>query len=200
MRHTRWVGYIKRMMFLWVSHLLAAPVPLDTTAEGALARGELVIRTLPEQNPGMVRAVGVAEIAASVDEVWSSLLDFSARLRANPALRAMEPYLPPTPSQHWLRFTVSTLGFTVVYHNHYLIDRVAGRLIHQLDPDRPNDILASRGEFELQAPRYLSSGVRLQYLVESSFGQAIPAFVQSWMVGGGLRDFMADIVSRAEGK
>ncbi|HNH45855.1 MAG TPA: hypothetical protein PKY30_02395 [Myxococcota bacterium] len=188
------------MLFLWVSHLLAAPIPLDSSAEEALARGELVIRALPEENPGMVRVVGVAEISATVDQVWSSLLDFSARLKANPALRAMEPYLPPTPSQLWLRFTVSTLGFTVVYHNQYWIDKAAGTLVHQLDPSRPNDLQASRGEFELQRPRYLGSGVRLQYLVETSFGQAIPAFVQSWMVGGGLRDFMADIVTRAEGK
>ncbi len=188
------------MLFLWVFPLLAAPIPLDNAAEESLARGELVIRALPEQNSGMVRVVGVAEIAASIDQVWSSLLDFSARLKANPALRAMEPYLPPTPSQLWLRFTVSTLGFTVVYHNQYWIDRAAGTLVHQLDPSRPNDLQASRGEFELQQPHYLSSGVRLQYLVETSFGQAIPAFVQSWMVGGGLRDFMADIVTRAEGK
>jgi hypothetical protein len=39
---------------------------------------------------------------------------------------------------------------------------------------------------------------RLSYLVESDFGRAIPGFLQEWLCGGGVRDFLADLVNRAE--
>lgn len=169
----------------------------SATESAALAAGEVVLHPLPTEG-SVVRVVGVADIRSSADAIWSALLDFPSRLQGNASLRSVSEYRPRTADEQWWRWEVSRFGVSVVYHNHYRLDRTAGTLLHELDPSQANDLAHSRGLYELTRSPADANAWRLSYTVESDFGRAIPGFVQQWLCGGGVRDFLTDLVTRAE--
>lgn len=187
-------------MWLLLATLLAptagaAQVP--TAAEEAQLRaGEVVVRELPTTNGG-VRVVAFVDVHASPDAVWGALLDFPARRTSNPAVRSIDYYRPSTASDVWVRWEVSKFGVDIVYHNHYVIDRTSGRLLHQLDPSQTNDLVESTGAYQLGTSPMGGGWTRLTYEIESDFGRALPGFIQSWMSSSGTRDFMAELARRA---
>jgi carbon monoxide dehydrogenase subunit G len=170
---------------------------LSAEEEAQLRADEVVLRSLPTQGAA-VRVLAVVDIAAPASAVWSTLMDFEWRKIANPAVQTVEPYRAATSTEQWVRWHVSKFGANVVYHNHYRMDRVAGKLIHELDTTQANDMVANRGVYEIAASP-IAGHTRLAWDVESDFGRAIPAFVQSWMSTGATRDFMAELARRAEG-
>jgi len=181
-------------MILLLALALAA-VPTPTPAEAAtLAEGGVVLRDVPPSFGG-VAVLGLADVQADEDAVWAAMLDFPARLGANPALRAVSAYRPPTATEQWWRWEVARFGVTVVYHNRYEVDRGRGTLLHELDPAMPNDLRASRGWFEL-AP--IPGGFRMAYTAETDLGRSVPGFVAEWLAGAGVRSFLEGVVSRAE--
>lgn len=181
----------------WSAPAPAITYPATAAEEVQLAAREVVLRTLPSTD-GRVRVVGIAEIHAGRDATWKALLDFEGRLGGNPSLRSVSAYRPATATEEWYRWEVSHFGYTVVYYNHYRIDRAAGTLLHELDPEQVSDLRFSRGSYELGPSPANPDWTRLSYLVESDFGRAIPGFLQEWLCGGGVRDFLADLVTRAE--
>ena len=184
--------------FALVAPAWAAPLRTTAAEEAQLSAREDVIRELPAQGDGAVRVVAAVDIAAGTDAVWAALLDFEGRKRANPAVQAVEDYKPRTADAYHIRWRISKFGFDVVYHNRYAIDRAAGRLVHTLDPSQPNDLVESRGVYELYPSPAGGGRTRLVWDVESNFGRAIPGVVQKWMSTGATRDFMVDMARRAE--
>lgn len=177
----------------------ATPVLSLTAAEQAqLVEDQVVLRTLPA-SAGRVKALGVAEVHAGLDATWRALLDWNARLGGNSAVRAVIPYQPATATEQWVRWEISRFGFDVVYHNHYRVDRAGGVLIHELDPAKENDLSWSRGTYELGPSPVNPAWTRLAYTVESDFGRAVPGFIADWLCGSGVRNFLEDLVKRAEG-
>lgn len=171
---------------------MPTPSPAESTG---LSSGEVVIRDAEPTIPGAVAVLGLADIHAPEQAIWDALLDFPARLQGNPSLRAVASYRPATPTELWYRWEVVRFGVSVVYHNHYVVDRSARTLLHELDPAQENDLRASRGFFEM-AP--IDGGFRLAYTVETDFGRAIPSFIVEWLCGSGVRTFLEDVVARAE--
>lgn len=183
-------------LFALVGGAFAFPA-LSAEEEATLRADDVVLRPLPTKN-GAIRVLAVVDIAAPASAVWTTLMDFEWRKVANPAVQSIEPYRPATATEQWVRWHVSKFGANVVYHNHYKMDRAAGKLIHELDTTQENDMVANRGVYEIAASP-IAGHTRLAWDVESNFGQAIPSFVQSWMSSSATRDFMAELARRAEG-
>lgn len=183
------------VLLLTVATAIAA-VPVPTAEEArALAAGEVVLRDTVGTLPDAVAVLGLTDIQAPEAAIWAALVDMEGRMAGNASLKSVVPYRPATPTEMWYRWEATRFGVSVVYHNHYVIDRAARTLLHELDTSRPNDLRASRGLFEL-AP--VSRGYRLAYTVETDFGRSIPDFIVEWMCGSGVRTFLADIAARAE--
>lgn len=175
--------------------LMLMALAVDPSDQAALAAGEVVLHTLPPANPSSVRVEGMVDIAASEDAVWTALLDFKARMTANRTLKSIEYYRPSTATDQWVAWTASTFGFEICYHNHYILKRSEGILIHELDTSVPNDMKASRGVYRLSRGQ---RGTLLNYDVESDFGIAMPDAVRRWLTNSGIRSFLEDIAARAE--
>jgi hypothetical protein len=192
------------LILLWLTLLLGgapahAAVPsLSTDEEAALRAHEVLLRTLPERTPGGIRVLGIVDIQASTDAIWAALLDFPGRRLTNTAVKSVEYYKPSTPTDQWVKWNISKFGFDVTYHNHYTLERAAGRLTHDLDPSLPNDLAGSHGVYELHPSPAGAGWTRLAYECESNFGQTLPSFVQRWMSTSGTRDFLSSMADRAE--
>lgn len=188
------------LLLLLTGPALAGTTAFVPTADEALelSTGNVVLRPLPSQD-GAVRVIGVADVSAPADAIWEALLDFPSRLGGNPSLKAVSEYRARTTTEQWWKWEVSRFGVNVVYHNHYVVDRVAGTLLHELDASMPNDLVHSRGLYQLIPSPAEAGAIRLVYTAESNFGRAIPSFVAQWLAGSGVRDFLDDLVRRAEG-
>lgn len=171
---------------------------LAAEQEAQLAAGEVLLLDHASAHPGGVSVEGVADIPASADQIWRALLDFKARLAGNSAVKSFAYYKPSTASEQWGVWQVSHFGFSVVYHNHYTIDRAGGVLTHDLDLAEKNDLSWSRGVYTLGVSPNNPAWQRLSYVVDTDFGAAIPGFIKSWLCGSGVRDYMVDLVHRAE--
>ncbi|MDP2313112.1 MAG: SRPBCC family protein [Pseudomonadota bacterium] len=177
---------------------VAAPLAVTAEEEALLRAREIVVRPLASRSEGGVRVFAVVDIHAGRAAVWGALLDFPGRLKSNTAVKSVEHYRPSTPTDQWVRWEVSKFGFSIGYHNHYALDVAAGRLSHELDTTKENDLAGSRGVYDLLPSPAGADWTRLAYECESNFGQAMPEFVQRWMSTGATRDFMADMAARAE--
>ena len=176
----------------------AAAARLDAASEAALAEGEVILVDHTPTHAGAVSVEGVAEVKASTDALWRALLDFNARLQGNSSVKSFRYYKPSTPTEQWGAWEASHFGFTVVYFNHYRIDRAAGVLIHELDPTQANTLEWSRGVYKLGPSPANPAWLRLSYAVETEFGVAVPSFIKVWLAGQGVRDYLTDLVHRAE--
>lgn len=164
----------------------------------ALAAEPVQLQDLPATHTGAIRVKATVDVHADEAHVWTALLDFPARMGGNSSLKSVTAYKPATPTDQWVRWEASRFGFAVVYHNHYLLSADHHTLVHELDASQPNDIKWSRGTYTLSTGS-CDGCTHLVYDVESDFGVSMPGFVQSWLTGSGVRDFMADIARRAEG-
>jgi hypothetical protein len=171
---------------------------LDAASEASLAAGEVILVDHAPTHPGAVSVEGVAEVKASPEALWHSLLDFEARLQGNSAVKSFRHYKPSTATEQWGAWEASHFGFNVVYFNHYRIDRAAGVLIHELDPSQANTLQWSRGVYKLGPSPNNPAWLRLSYAVETDFGVAIPSFIKVWLAGQGVRDYLSELVHRAE--
>jgi hypothetical protein len=176
-----------------------AGAPATTEAEEGLLRAhDVVIHELPTRSDGAVRLEALVDIQAPQAAVWSALTDFKGRLGGNKALKAVEPYRAPTDDEQWIRWTVASFGFEVVYHNHYVLDADDGSLTYALDRSQQNDLVSSQGAFAIYGSPAGAPFCRLVYEAESDFGHAIPGMVQRWMSNAAAKDFMLDLARRAE--
>lgn len=178
----------------------AATLALTAAEEATLQARDVVIRPLPTSAASGVRVLAVVDIHAPKAAVWAALLDFQARITSNSAAKSAEHYRPSTPTEQWVKWRVSKFGFEINFHNHYLLDLANGRMIHELDATKENDLAGSRGVYELHPSPAGAGWTRLAYEVESKFGQALPEFVQRWMSTGATRDFMANMATSAEAR
>lgn len=184
---------------LLVSSVARAGAPQPTAAEAsALAAGDVVIREMPAEDSGVIRVIGFGDLRAPMDAVWSALLDWEGRVAGNPSLRSVAAYRDATATDAYIRFEVARFGFTVVYHNHYRVDRAAGTMVHALDPTMDNDLERSRGTYWVTPSPNNPAWTRLTYDVETAFGLALPGFVRSWLAGAGVRSFLEDMARRSE--
>ncbi len=177
----------------------AGLAPLAPAQEASLAAGEVLLLDHTPSHAGGVSVEGIADVAASADAVWAALLDFQARLKGNSSVKSFAYYRTSTPTEEWGVWEVSHFGFSVTYHNHYLLDRADGSLIHELDASQPNDLTWSRGVYTLGTSPNNPQWQRLSYVVDTDFGAAIPGFIKSWLCGQGVKDYLVDLVHRAEG-
>lgn len=176
----------------------AASARLDPASEAALAAGQVVLVDRSPARPGAVSVEGVADVRASSDALWRALLDFPARVTGNSSVRAFRYYKPSTATEQWGEWEVSHFGFTVRYFNHYTINRAAGVLVHELDPAQVNSMTWSRGVYTVTPSPGTAGALRLSYTVDTEFGAAIPSFIKTWLAGQGVRDYLAELVQRAE--
>ena len=176
----------------------AVPPAMTAAEESALRAREVVVRDLPARQPGAVRVEALIDIQASKPAVWDAVVDFPARLAGNKSLKSVDAYRAPTGDELWYRFTASSFGFELVYHNHYALDSEAGALTYELDRTQQNDLIASKGTFAIHPSPAGAAWCRLVYEAESDFGHALPSSVQRWMSSGATKDFLADIARRAE--
>jgi hypothetical protein len=176
------------MMLLELDRMVLTPAE-----ERRLDAGEVVVRSVAGAAPEAVAVFAAVDVAATREETWTALTDFEAR-RGQGAVRDLAEYRPASEGERWLRWTVGFSAFEVVYHNHYVFDPAGGRFAFSLDAGRPNDLTTNAGAFELVAS---PEGTRVLHLAESSFGAAVPSLVRAWMVGEGIRGFLAGIARRA---
>ena len=185
---------------LWLAismpHAFAGAPAVDAEEQSALAAGELLIRKLVPTRPAGVRVEAIADIPASRDAVWRALMDLEARLRASDTVKSLEHYRPATATARWVRWTASRFGVSVVYHTRYTAAPDKSRLIHELDPEMPNDLAYARGVYTL-SPSPLPGRTRLHYDTESDFGRSLPGFIKDWLTQSGTRSFLEDIVRRS---
>lgn len=175
----------------------AGVAKLAPDQEAQLAAGEVLLLDRTSAKPGGVSVEGVADVPASADAIWRALLDFKARLAGNSSVKSFAYYKPSTATEQWGVWEVAHFGVSVRYHNHYLLDRAGGVLIHELDLAEQNDLTWSRGTYTLGPSPNNASWQRLSYVVDTDFGAAIPGFIKSWLCGSGVRDYMSELVTRA---
>ncbi len=178
----------------------AGVTALDPASEAKLAAGEVILLDRQSARPGAVSVEGIADVKTTTDALWQALLDFPARLKGNSSVKSFEYYRPSTPTEQWGVWEVTHFGVTVMYHNHYLIDRARGVLTHELDVAQTNDLSWSRGIYAMAPSPNNPAWLRLSYAVDTDFGSAIPGFIKSWLAGQGVRDYLEELVHRAEGK
>ena len=183
------------MMFLVIALALAAPTAEE---QAKLAAGEVVLHNRTAKHEGALRVEAIVDVKAGRDAVWAALIDFPARKQTNTSLKTIQPYRAATATEQWVKWEASRFGVSIVYHNHYRLSTDKSSLIHELDTAQVNDMDYSRGVFSLSSDASCSPCTRVTYDVESDFGVAIPSFVQTWLTGSAVRDFMADIARRAE--
>lgn len=174
--------------------ILSLALASDPQESAALAAGEVVLHERTPKTPGAIRVEGLVDIPAPQEKVWAALLDFKARLAANSTLKRIEYYRPSTATDQWVAWSASSFGFDVNYHNHYILRREEGVLIHELDTSLPNDMKASRGVYHISPS---TRGTLLNYDVESDFGITMPEVVKRWLTNRGIRDFLEDIAARS---
>lgn len=174
--------------------LIALSQAITPTEREALDAGEVVLHELTPRSPEAIRVQGFVDIATNMDAVWTALLDFKARMTANKSLKTIEYYRPSTPTDQWVAWTASSFGFEISYHNHYILKRDQGILIHELDTSLPNDLKASVGTYHISPS---TRGTLLDYDVESNFGVTMPDVVKRWLTNSAIRDFLEDIAARA---
>ena len=190
-------------MLALVLHLLTATAEagvskLDPASEARLAAGEILLLDRTSARPAGIAVEGVADVKTTAAALWTALLDFKARLAANSSVKSFDYYKASTATEQWGAWEVTRFGMTVVYHNHYRIDRAGGTLRHQIDPAEHNDLLYSQGVYSLGPSPNNPAWMRLSYAVDTEFGAAIPGFIKSWLAGQGVRDYLTELVSRAE--
>ncbi len=178
---------------------LAGVAALDPASEARLAAGDVILIDRASAREGAVSVEGIADVKASGDALWHALLDFPARLAGNSSVKSFEFYKPSTPTEQWGAWMASHFGVNIVYHNHYILDRAHGILTHELDLTQPNDLEWSKGVYTFAPSPNNPAWLRLSYAVDTDFGAAIPGFIKSWLCGQGVRDYMAELVHRAEG-
>ncbi|MSP55121.1 MAG: hypothetical protein EXR69_05885 [Myxococcales bacterium] len=175
----------------------AGVAKLAPAQEAQLAAGEVLMIDRVSAKPGGISVEGLADTPASTDAIWRALLDFKARLASNSAVKEFAYYKPSTATEQWGVWDVTRFGIRLTYHNHYILDRAAGTLVHELDPAQTNDLTWSRGTYTLGPSPNNADWRRISYVVDTEFGVAIPSFIKSWLCGTGVRDYMADLVIRA---
>ncbi len=198
MLHSGWRFVLLCFVGILPSLAHAIPPAMTPAEESALRAREVVVRDLPAREAGAIRVQALIDIEASKPAVWDAVLDFPARLAGNKSLKSVDAYRAPTNDELWYRFTASSFGFGLVYHNHYALDREAGALTYALDRTQQNDLVANKGAFAIYPSPAGAAWCRLVYEAESNFGHALPSSVQRWMSGGATKDFLADIARRAE--
>lgn len=177
---------------------LAGVTALDPASETRIAAGEVLLFGRDSARPGAVSVEGVADVKASADALWYALLDFAARQKGNSSVKSFAYYRPSTPTEQWGVWEVAHFGVSVRYHNHYLIDRTHGKLTHDLDLTQTNDLSWSRGVYTMAPSPNNPAWLRLSYAVDTDFGSAIPGFIKSWLAGQGVREYIEELVHRAE--
>jgi hypothetical protein len=194
---------IPRVAWLLIALLLAgasptragtrAPLPED---ESALEAGEIVIRG-PQRAAGEA-VVATVNIAAPPPVVLEEVMNLEARVAENRGLRTLEIYLrdsnPERIGAHW---TASVFGFGFEYHVLYTCRRDEGTCTYRLDPDRPNDVQASEGDYVV-VPH--GSGSRLVFTSRTDIGSSVPGWLRRWIAQRALRRQMEGIRQRAEGR
>lgn len=178
----------------------AAPAPAApalTAAEMAhLDRGEVVIRPPPSVHE---QAVGIVDIAATPEQVWSVILDFPARVASVSVLKSIEVYAPESdPEGLGATFHLRVLGSDVIYHLRYDIDRAQNYCTFTLDPERTHDIVTASGSYQVFA---LPDGKqRLVYRSQTDTGRYVPGFVQKMLTNESLRSQLEEMQRRAPTK
>lgn len=176
----------------------AAAVRMDDASEAALASGEVVLVDRTPARPGSISVEGVVDVRTTSDALWRALLDFQARVTGNSSVRMFRYYKPSTATEQWGEWEVSHFGVTVRYFNHYIINRAAGVLVHELDPTQVNSMNWSRGVYSIAPSPATPGALRLTYTVDTDFGTVIPGFIKTWLAGQGVREYLAELVQRAE--
>ncbi|MDJ0850418.1 MAG: SRPBCC family protein [Myxococcota bacterium] len=164
--------------------------------ESALDAGEILIRGEERGAGGLI--VATAHCAAPPAIVLDEVMNLEARVAENRSLRGVEIYLREhTPQRVGARWELSVFGFSVVFHVLYTCRRDADTCSYRLDPDRPNDVEASEGEYRVE-PR--GSGTRLVYTSRTDAGPAFPRWLRRWIAGRSLRQQVEGIRKRAEAR
>lgn len=185
------------LALLLTSMALAFPVA-NATEEATLAAGRPAIRTLPTDNAAAVSVIGWVDARATADQVWKVLLDFPGRKATNPQMTEIRAYRPAAGADQWWAFTVTKFGMSVVYHNHYYLDRAANRLKHDLDTTQTNDLRANTGVYEVGACTTTAAPcTRLAWSVETDFGRALPSMIRTWLGRAAVEGFLLDVAARA---
>lgn len=184
--------------FLGMSPALAGPPAAPDLAAGELAqlqKGEVVIRP-PDAN-GL--AVGIVDIDASAEQVWSVILDFPARVESVGVLQSIDVYAPESDSRGLgATFHLRVLGSDIRYHLRYTIDRAAGYCTFRLDPERQHDIVAADGSYQvipLDGGRH-----RVVYTSRTETGRFVPGFVKKMLSNESLRSQLQEMKRRAPTK
>ncbi len=183
------------MTTLLLAALLSSPAfALTPAEEAALARGEVVLHTLPATRPRAVRIEAWVDVGADGAATWRALTDYKAREASSDVLTGFTVYVNE-PSRTCIAWTGSRFGFDLRFHNCYGMDAARTRLTHDLDPSRPSDLAYASGVYTLSTgPR----GTRLAYVAETDFGRPLPGFVTSWLGESGAREYLLDTKRRAE--
>jgi hypothetical protein len=187
--------------WLVLALVLAAPslagAPAHATTpedESALNAGEILIRGRERGTGGIV--VATANIAAPPSVVLDEVINLEARVAENRSLREVEIYLrESSPERVGAKWTLSIFGFGVEFHVLYTCRRNEGTCTYRLDPNKPNDIEASEGDYVV-VPH--GSGTRLVYTSRTDTGQAYPGWLRRWIAARSLRRQVEGIRKRAE--
>lgn len=184
-------------MIGWLQSVaLAAPPPIPDLQDkelAALAKGEVVIR--PPASPTS-EVVGVVDIQATPEQVWSVILDFPGRVESVKVLKSIDIYAPESdPKGLGASFRMVILGTTVDYHLRYVIDREAGYCSFRLDPEREHSIRATTGSYRMVS--LPDGGQRVYYRSAIDTGRYVPGFIQKMLAQDSLRGQLEDMKRRA---
>lgn len=190
-------AWLALALLLPVSAVAAPPTYTLTRDEAAaLDEGEIVVRR--QESGAVTGAIGIVQVAASPRIVLEEVMNLEARVSEVGSLRSVELYSEEgLPGPIGVRWTLSVLGISVVFHLLYDCHLDEGYCSFWLDPTQPNDVEAAEGHY-LVTPR--GEGTRLVYANRTDTGRSVPGWLRRWLAGRSLRQQVDGIRKRAEAR
>lgn len=184
-------------MLLLLSAAFAQVNPdLTPAQERQLRAGEVVLLDGEPVDGVRLRTVGVVDISAPADAVWSSLFDLSARVEESASIKRAEVYDSHPGAASWgVRWEVSLIGVGWIFHQRY--HRISDTHVEiVLDDEQDNDLAFVSGSYTvLPTP----AGTRFIYVSDTEPGGVFGGSLARVVARELTSNLLEDIAERAEG-
>lgn len=151
--------------------------------------------------PGSIRSRATVQISAPCPAVRDAILDLQARADEGWMVESVNVYRNEVSDERIhrrARWTLSVLGFQIIYHTVYDWDAASNTIVWSLDESRLNDLTAAEGVYELR-PRGKGKSTELAYTVEVGTKHAGTRALERRLTVRNIERLLESVRRRAEG-
>lgn len=163
---------------------------LDADAVATLGAGEAVTGYEKANSA----AWGAVEIAAPPATVIAAIMDFEARKAEQSSLHGLSRY-EESAGTVGVRWVATVMGAEWVFHVRYTLDRGAGVVTYQLDPNQQNDLTFNQGIYQVIPT---AAGSRLLFRGRMETGTSVPGWLKSYLAADSTSSQLMGLKRRSE--